>query len=74
MFSRIWAMVLYSSGCDMIFAEVSFRVRFGALQARSFRKLRVDPYRRTPPSIHLKLQQTGDEHVGSPDRYRLQGV
>ena len=38
----------YSSGCSSIFAEVSFWVRHGAPQVRSFRKIRVNLYRRTP--------------------------
>ena len=32
----------------MIFAQVSFRARYGAPQVRSLRKIRVDLYRRTP--------------------------
>ena len=32
----------------MSFAKVSFRVRYGAPQVRSLRKVRVDLYRRTP--------------------------
>ena len=37
-----------SSGCYLIFARVSFRVRYGALQVRSLRKFSVNLYRRTP--------------------------
>ena len=38
----------YSSGCNLIFAGFSFRVRYGAPQVRSLRKSRVNPYHRTP--------------------------
>ena len=35
-------------GCNLIFAEVSFRVRHGGPQVRSLGKNRVSLYRRTP--------------------------
>ena len=33
---------------QFIFAEVSFRVRYGALLVRSLRKIKVNLYRKTP--------------------------
>ena len=32
----------------LMFAQVSFRVKYGALQVRSLRNFRVNLYRRTP--------------------------
>ena len=36
------------TGMQFVFAEVSFRVRCGAPEMRSLRKIRVNLYRRTP--------------------------
>ena len=62
-------MVFFLSGCNLIFAEVSFRVRLGAFQVRSFRKIRVNPYRRTPPSglrdADSSPDQNNDSFVGT---------
>ena len=37
-----------SPGCNFFFAEVSFRVKYGAPQVRGLRKIRVNLYHRTP--------------------------
>ena len=47
----------YPSGCNLILAEVSFRVRDGAPQVRSLRKFKVNLYRRTPPLPGLSIEQ-----------------
>ena len=44
-----WAMGLFI-GMHFVFAEVIFRVKYGAPKVRSLRETRVNPYRRTPPS------------------------
>ena len=40
----------YSPRCISIFADISFRVRYGASLVRSLRTFRVNLYRRTPPT------------------------
>ena len=42
-----WAMGLFI-GMQFVFAEVSFRVRYGAPKVKSLRKIRVNLYLRTP--------------------------
>ena len=39
----------YSPRCNLVFAEVSFWVRYGAPKVRSLSKFRVNLYHRTPP-------------------------
>ena len=39
----------HSSGRNLHFTEVSYRVRYGAPEVRSLRKVRVNLYRSTPP-------------------------
>ena len=46
-FVYTWAMG-YLSVCNVLVAEVSFRVRYGAPKVRSLRNDRVKVYRRTP--------------------------
>ena len=52
----------YSPGSILIFAEVSFRVRYGAPQVRSFRKFRVNLYRRTPPGRGYSSTSSGSSN------------
>ena len=50
----------YSSGCNLIFAEVNVWVRYGAPQVRILRKIRVNLYIRTPLITPLGVKD-GDQ-------------
>ena len=52
-----WPIGIYFR-MDMFFAQVIFRMRYEALKARSFRKTRVNLYRRTPQMLRAEVIDT----------------
>ena len=66
----------YSSGCNLIFADVRFRMRCGAPQMRSLSKHRVDRCRRTPHRVRLgkappcKISKKSSTYVSRHDGYK----
>ena len=51
----------------IIFAGVRFRLRRGALEVGSLKKIRVNPYRKTPPNAPSN-RYLNDTHMISYDR------
>ena len=56
----------FSSGCSLIFGQVGFRVRYGALQVRSLRNIGVNLFREPPSSLFYPNDDSKESLLAKP--------